>query len=600
MDSNPHRFAVFPARIAAAFAVAAMSFPALALNHVNTVQPRQAGRFTVACSNIAQDASRIAPGASASDYWEGRPVNEVDHYITEILANPQAVVRFDAPVPDQRSLYPGHAGDNVAYVAIVCHPTPRSNTDPDYVLPGTGEIIPHMQPAGAAPKMIGWEDYFLTLGIGGSPIMPGRFARLPMIVYSHGLTGSPISSGYVDVMVQLAAQGFVVAAPFHGDPRFSRVRVETISDFAYLVTNFEHVAEMQLMRPLSLKYMTDRLLGDANFADGIDPDRIGGFGASLGGEAMALLLGAKLTTSIGLRCSDPVRDPRIKAAVGFVPYAGYSFLPAFCTGQEGAAGVNRPFLALSGTLDTTAPLGMMEQAMERFGSSRYLVELLGGKHEFRAEDAGDLFTWMVEFLNAYLDVRSDTGAMGRFIRMQSVLGGRQDTLTLDVHVPFPNEFGEVQQIEFYKADVNHYFVTDDPGEIARITSGRFGSPWVPTGQAFKGWPQMPTTFTATMAPVCRFYGTPGIGPNSHFYTAAADECAGVKRDRGWLYEGIAYYILPVTNQRCPDGYLAVNRAYNNGFPRNDSNHRMSTSDSTMREMQRLGWVYEGISMCSRP
>jgi serine protease len=190
--------------------------------------------------------------------------------------------------------------------------------------------------------------------------------------------------------------------------------------------------------------------------------------------------------------------------------------------------------------------------------------------------------------------------MGRFIRMQSVIGGRQDNLTLDVHVPFPNAFGEVQQVEFYKTDVNHYFVTDDPGEIASITSGRFGTPWVPTGQAFKGWPQMPADTFTGVAPVCRFYGTPGIGPNSHFYTASSDECAGVKRDRGWLYEGIAYYILPVANQRCPDGYLAVNRAYNNGFARNDSNHRMSTSDSTMREMQRLGWTYEGISMCSRP
>ncbi len=262
--------------------------------------------------------------------------------------------------------------------------------------------------------------------------------------------------------------------------------------------------------------------------------------------------------------------------------------------------MNRPFLALSGTFDTTAPIGMMEQAMEHFGSSRYLVELVGGKHEFRPDDAGDLFTWMVTFLNAYLDVRVDPGAMARFIRMQSVTGGRQDNLTLDVHLPFPNANGEVQQVEFYNPALDHYFVTDDPGEIDSITSGRFGPKWIPTGQAFKGWPQMPADTFTGVAPVCRFYGAPMIGPNSHFYTASSNECAGVKRDRGWLYEGIAYYILPVTNQRCPDGYLAVNRAYNNGFARNDSNHRMSTSDSTMREMQRLGWIYEGISMCSRP
>ncbi len=563
---------------------------AYAWNHTDTVSPLGLGQLPVACSNIAQDTSRIAPGASASDYWEGRPVNGVDHYITEILANPQAVVRFDASVPDERSLYPGHAGDTVAFVAIVCYPTSSGNTDPDYVLPETGEVIPHMQLPGATPQFMSEAEW-------GFPLLnfPHPF---PLIVYSHGLTGSPISQGYVDVMVQLAAHGFVVAAPFHGDPRFSRVRVETISDFAYLVTNFDHVAEMQLMRPLSLKYMTDRLLGDPGFTAGINANLIGGFGASLGGEAMALLLGARLTTSIDQRCSDTAQDPRIKAAVAFVPYAGYSFLPAFCSGQEGAAGVNRPFLALSGTLDTTAPLGMMEQAMERFGSSRYLVELVGGKHEFRPEDAGDLFTWMITFFDAYL--QADSFAKARFIRMQSVVGGRQDNLTLDVHVPLPNANGEVRQVEFYNPALDHFFVTDDPGEIDSITSGRFGPKWVPTGQAFKGWPQMPADTFTGVGPVCRFYGAPGIGPNSHFYTASGDECVGVKRDRGWLYEGIAYYILPVTNQRCPDGYLAVNRAYNNGSARNDSNHRMSTSDSTMREMQRLGWTYEGISMCSRP
>jgi hypothetical protein len=44
----------------------------------------------------------------------------------------------------------------------------------------------------------------------------------------------------------------------------------------------------------------------------------------------------------------------------------------------------------------------------------------------------------------------------------------------------------------------------------------------------------------------------------------------------------------------------VNRAYNNGWVRNDSNHRFTTSDSTWREMQRKGWNLEGTVMCSRP
>jgi hypothetical protein len=46
--------------------------------------------------------------------------------------------------------------------------------------------------------------------------------------------------------------------------------------------------------------------------------------------------------------------------------------------------------------------------------------------------------------------------------------------------------------------------------------------------------------------------------------------------------------------------LAVQRAYNNGYARNDSNHRYSTSDSEMRAMQREGWTVEGNVMCARP
>jgi len=69
-------------------------------------------------------------------------------------------------------------------------------------------------------------EYAQTLGIVIDPAASLPM-RLPLVVYSHGLTGSPISKGYVQVMVELAAHGFMVAAVFHGDPRFSRVRIGT-------------------------------------------------------------------------------------------------------------------------------------------------------------------------------------------------------------------------------------------------------------------------------------------------------------------------------------------------------------------------------------
>jgi Platelet-activating factor acetylhydrolase, isoform II len=590
------RHSTFLARSAALLAGACAILPAFAFNHVATVAPIAAGPFHVACSNIAQDASRIAAGASATDYWEGR-----DHYISELLTQPATAVTFNAAVPDQRSLYPANAGGVVNYVAIVCYPTPASNTDPDYVLPGTGDVIPHMQLAGAAPRLISSGEYAATFGIQVDPPLPAP-QLLPLVVYSHGLTGSPISSGYVEVLVQLAAQGFMVAAPFHGDPRFSRVRVQDLSDVLYITLNFDHIVEMELMRPLSLKAMTDILLANPGYAAGIDTARIGGFGASLGGEAMTLLLGAQLTTTLGGHCADAaIHDPRVRAVVGYVPFAGWSFLPGFCEGQSGAASVNRPYLAMSGTADTTAPLTQMKQALNLFTSSRYMVELVDGQHELRPEDVGDLFTWMVTFFNAYLDVRADPGAMGRFVRMASVTGGRQDNLTVDVHVPFAAATGELAVTELYNSVLNHYYITTSASEALQLLNGT-GSAWQLTGQGFKASPQPQIfTFLTSVVPVCRFDAYRRSGASSAFFTADAAECAATMANRSWSYAGTPWYIQPVdTQQRCPDGFIGVNRAYNQGFVRNDSNHRYSTSDSTMRDMERVGWAYEGTVMCSRP
>ncbi|MGE5094783.1 MAG: hypothetical protein ACM3SO_06575, partial [Betaproteobacteria bacterium] len=448
------------------------------------------------------------------------------------------------------------------------------------------------------------------------PFPPLATQKLPVVVFSHGLTGSPIDSGYIRVLVELAAQGFVVAAPFHGDPRFSRVRIDNIGDLAYLLTSFDHVVEMQLMRPLSLKAMTDVLLASP-YAGAVDTDRIGGFGASLGGEAMALLTGASITSTIGGHCETNVpHDPRIRAVATYVPFGGWSFLTAFCQGQSGAEAVNRPFLALSGTADTTAPIDVWRRALERFDDSRFQVQLVDGQHELRPEDVGDVFTWTVTFLRAYLDVPESFGlspdsAMARFIKMKSVVGGRQDDIIVDVHVPGTRPRSRPSStpvdaiaLEFFNTSLGHYFVAAGADEIANIRNGLAGPNWVETGQSFKVFSAMPpdtdTAFTR-VTPVCRFYGVPAGGPNSHFFTASPSECDLVKRNGGWFYEGIGFYALPVqADGQCPAGWLSINRAYNNGAPRNDSNHRFTTSDSTIRAMGQAGWAVEGTVMCAAP
>jgi len=598
MDSTLLRLSAFLLRGAAGLALAA-SLGARAYNHVDTVQPIARGKLTVACTNIEQDASLIAPGASASDYWEGRN----GHYVTDILRYPDAAVHFTAQVPNQRNLYVNHAGGTIPYVAIVCYPTPASNADASYVLPGTGDVIPHMQKPGALPQIISADEYAATLNPGlPLPNNPGPMA-LPLIVYSHGLTGSPISSRYVAVMTELAAQGFMVAGVFHGDPRFSRVRIEDLSDFFYLLADFSNVVELEMVRPLSLKQMLDLLLADPGLSPGIDTTRIGGFGASMGGAAMTILAGADATTTLGGRCDTPEHDPRIRAFVGYVPWAGYSFLNGFCPQQAGAKLVNRPYLAISGTADTTAPLPQMKQALNSFTDTRYMVEWRDGQHELRPEDVGDLFTWMVTFFDAYLDVQADPGAFGRFVRMNTVIGGRDDSMTVDVHVPFPPAPGEALVRELYNANINHYYVTASADEANSILTFPGQQSWRLTGMGFKAWLAQPTDpALAGVAPVCRFDLRGHASPTVAFFTASASDCAALKAaGSGWSFDSIAFYMQPVDAfQRCPDGYIGVNRAYNQGFAHFDSNHRYSTSDSTMHDLEREGWLYEATVMCSRP
>jgi dienelactone hydrolase len=552
--------------------------PALSANHNRVIAPVGSGPYPVACTNIEQDAALIASfgGTPAEDFWEGKPANGQLRYISQILRNPGSVMKMNVAVPDNRSLYTNFASESVEFVVITCHPTPATNFDPGYVLPQTGSIVPHMQAAGTAPKITG--------------------DRFPLILFSHGLAGSPISPGHLEALVQLASYGYVVSAVFHGDPRFSRVRIEDLDDFAFLVSRFDEFAEMELLRPLSLKALTDLVLSHPTLSAAVDPERIGAFGASLGGQAVMNLGGAKLTTSISKRCSETARDPRVKAIVGLVPYAGQTFLPAFCDDSSGADTLTVPFLGMSGTRDTTAPISMARQAVNRIPASHYLVEM-DIPHEFRPEYASDIFTWTKTFLNAYLKVESDPGAMANLIVMSQVIGGTADLLTIDVHVPFDNQFGEQRVTEMYHPALNHYFMTIDPAEVASILAGG----WQATGQSFKGWRQMPAAqFEAS--PVCRFYGGTVGGPNSHFYTAEPGECDLVRQDPHWFLEGLDFNIHRVSRPDlgCPPGYLKVNRAYNNRWMVNDSNHRFTTSDSTWREMERHGWVLEGAVMCARP
>jgi hypothetical protein len=118
----------------------------------------------------------------------------------------------------------------------------------------------------------------------------------------------------------------------------------------------------------------------------------------------------------------------MKAAVGYVPYFGQPVLPAFGRDQDGLDGIDLPFLGISGTADTTAPIYEAETGMSRLTGTRRLVALSGVGHGFDAASENDIFTWTLTFLDA--EVRGNPEAISRFSTMGSVAGGGDDSVWL--------------------------------------------------------------------------------------------------------------------------------------------------------------------------
>ena len=151
-------------------------------------------------------------------------------------------------------------------------------------------------------------------------------------------------------------------------------------------------------------------------------------------------------------------------------------------------------------------------------------------------------------------------------------------------------------IEYYNASLNHYFMTAYPEEAAMLDAGVLVPGWKRTGVEFAAYAAAGDNINAV--PVCRFFGTPGIGPNSHFYTANADECALVKQNPKWTFEAVAFFIpLPSAPGTCATAAQAVYRSFYPGATVSESNHRF-LPDLTMHEKMAGSSILEGIVMCS--
>jgi hypothetical protein len=157
--------------------------------------------------------------------------------------------------------------------------------------------------------------------------------------------------------------------------------------------------------------------------------------------------------------------------------------------------------------------------------------------------------------------------------------------------------GSVEAIEFFHAARNHYFLTTVPEEAAHIDSGGVGPGWARTGQRFRVWP-VEAEAPVGAADVCRFFGTPHLGPEAHFFTANAVECDLLKHNRYWIDEGLAFRTLPAVGDACPAPYVPVTRLYYEGADATAVRHRYVRDASLVPAMLRSGWRVEGVAFCS--
>ena len=157
----------------------------------------------------------------------------------------------------------------------------------------------------------------------------------------------------------------------------------------------------------------------------------------------------------------------------------------------------------------------------------------------------------------------------------------------------------VDAIEYYNAPRDHYFVTSLADEIAALDAGVFAG-WQRTGLSFKVYEAGTIAFGADA--VCRFYGLPSAGLDSHFYTASSLECSEVQQNfaGAWMLESnnVFEVLLPdLTTGQCPAGSIPIYRAWNARF---DSNHRYTTDPAVQQSMIAKGYIPEGYGPPSMP
>lgn len=325
-------------------------------------------------------------------------------YLSTILEN--ASIQFSVDVPDDTVTYGTVAGKTIEYVGFIFYPT-KYNKDykPLQITDGWNHPSTYTQ---------------MENSVDATPIFEDITKKYPLLVYSHGSNGEIMTAGLQ--MKTFASHEYVVLALFHGDGRFS-----------------DRSNEVAALRTLSIQKALD-FIEKSKYASHIDFKKIGVFGNSFGGTTSFMLAGAKPIDAVkqdGSVLENVVADPRIVVAGAIEPYMGDESgiypningkqVTFFGYDSKGAYNITTPYLAVSGTDDTTASERFTKEVLLKSPQNNHLVSMEGESHEMTPNGSVTADTWVYYFLNYHLK-GDDT-----FLKMKEVTGQPVDT-----YIPLSN------------------------------------------------------------------------------------------------------------------------------------------------------------------
>ena len=132
----------------------------------------------------------------------------------------------------------------------------------------------------------------------------------------------------------------------------------------------------------------------------------------------------------------------------------------------------------------------------------------------------------------------------------------------------------------------------DPVEFAALDSGAIDG-WKRTGFAFNAY--VSASVPVRTIPVCRLYGSPAAGLDTHFFSADPAECEALAGSGNgpWLLESPGAFRVvraDAASGACGTGTTPVYRLWNR---RADAGHRYTASRAERDAMVAAGYVAEG-------